>query len=311
MLNPIGLIGIGAGALWLFFSSKKPAVQTVKTTATDGTPVKVVVPVPSSVTPAQATGTPAAPPIATPPQAASAPVTPIQVPGTGVVYAPANSVTVSQGTVQPPAIIVTPSGASSSAIASTKDVQRALNTLGYAPKLAEDGVLGPKTITNVKAFQSKAGLVVDGNAGPATKAALAAALAKMAGGASPAGNAVQSAPNVNTVKLSPTAIGPVNPAPAMAMTGKDIQGNLNLLGASPPLVVDGNVGPKTVAAIKAFQTAHGLVADGVVGPKTKMAIYLALHPTAGMVINKTSGVTSDIGPGDLPPAVSGDAGTWA
>lgn len=35
------------------------------------------------------------------------------------------------------------------------------------------------------------------------------------------------------------------------------------------LVVDGKLGPKTIAVIKKWQKANGLVADGLVGPKTK------------------------------------------
>ncbi len=35
------------------------------------------------------------------------------------------------------------------------------------------------------------------------------------------------------------------------------------------LVVDGNLGPKTIAVIKAWQKQNGLVADGLIGPKTK------------------------------------------
>jgi peptidoglycan hydrolase-like protein with peptidoglycan-binding domain len=34
------------------------------------------------------------------------------------------------------------------------------------------------------------------------------------------------------------------------------------------LAADGNFGPKTEAAIRAFQSAHGSVPDGIVGPKT-------------------------------------------
>jgi peptidoglycan hydrolase-like protein with peptidoglycan-binding domain len=34
------------------------------------------------------------------------------------------------------------------------------------------------------------------------------------------------------------------------------------------VVVDGNFGAKTEAALRAFQQAHGLVADGIVGPET-------------------------------------------
>jgi hypothetical protein len=35
------------------------------------------------------------------------------------------------------------------------------------------------------------------------------------------------------------------------------------------LVVDGKLGPKTIAVIKQWQASHGLVPDGLVGPKTK------------------------------------------
>jgi hypothetical protein len=40
------------------------------------------------------------------------------------------------------------------------------------------------------------------------------------------------------------------------------------------LIIDGKLGPKTIAVIKQWQKAHGLVGDGLVGPKTK-AMMLA------------------------------------
>jgi len=58
-------------------------------------------------------------------------------------------------------------------------------------------------------------------------------------------------------------------------TGKrvsDLQSRLNTLGARPPLKVDGIFGPKTLAAVKAFQKAHGLKVDGLVGPLTTAAL---------------------------------------
>lgn len=53
-------------------------------------------------------------------------------------------------------------------------VQKALKTKYplYAGKLAVDNIDGPKTIAAVKEFQRRAGLVVDGIAGPATRHAL-------------------------------------------------------------------------------------------------------------------------------------------
>lgn len=52
----------------------------------------------------------------------------------------------------------------------------------------------------------------------------------------------------------------------------DLQ-NLDLL---PPGSVDGDFGPKTDAAVRAFQKAHGLTVDGRVGPATRAAIAAAL-----------------------------------
>lgn len=54
------------------------------------------------------------------------------------------------------------------------DLQRRLLSLGFNPG-PTDGKSGPKTIAAVRAFQDKFGLVVDGIAGPQTKAALARA----------------------------------------------------------------------------------------------------------------------------------------
>jgi putative chitinase len=51
-----------------------------------------------------------------------------------------------------------------------------------------------------------------------------------------------------------------------------LQTQLNRLGASPPLVVDGADGPATREAVKAFQAQHNLTVDGVVRPDTIAAI---------------------------------------
>lgn len=297
------LFAAGAATLgWVGWKKyKKPAAsdyQSVNVMGAGGVPIKVSTPIPTTVTRDQATATFTPHP--------SGPVkhqpVPTTVPGKGVVYAPPNTIQVNHDgeVLQPAPIIVSPGGSASIAIGSVKDVQHALNTLGYCkPPLAEDGKLGPMTTACIRAFQGKNHLSVDGNAGPATRAALSAALTGMAGGNSPIGAVVQTGnPASGQVKapvpqakpayspLSQTQLGPYDTAPnaagetidtkpALAMTNAQIQHALNLTGATPKLVEDGKLGPKSIAAVKSFQAAHGLIPDGVAGPKTKTALYLA------------------------------------
>lgn len=58
---------------------------------------------------------------------------------------------------------------------------------------------------------------------------------------------------------------------------KVIQNNLKSLGLYKGLV-DGLNGPLTTAAIRAFQTMHGLSVDGIYGPKTAAALFPPLIP---------------------------------
>jgi lysozyme len=67
-----------------------------------------------------------------------------------------------------------------------------------------------------------------------------------------------------------------SPPPFDLNTTEGVQRALNFLGASPALVVDGILGPKTRAAVQAFQRANRLAADGVVGPRTIACLSAAL-----------------------------------
>ncbi len=53
-----------------------------------------------------------------------------------------------------------------------------------------------------------------------------------------------------------------------------VQNQLNTLGQSPALAVDGSYGPMTKAAVSAYQTKKGLVVDGWAGPKTSAALAI-------------------------------------
>ena len=69
---------------------------------------------------------------------------------------------------------------------------------------------------------------------------------------------------------APVAAAPDPEAPRGSISW--IQARLNALGAAPPLAVDGDLGPATIAAVKAFQAQHNLAADGIVGPETLGAL---------------------------------------
>jgi peptidoglycan hydrolase-like protein with peptidoglycan-binding domain len=140
-------------------------------------------------------------------------------------------------------------GASGPAV---KTLQQSLANAGFSPG-AIDGQFGPKTAAAVKAFQSARGLVADGIVGPKTWAKLTAA----PGGSGP------------TLKQGQSG------APVAAL-----QNRLNQLGFNAG-AADGQFGPKTTAAVKAFQSSKGLVADGIVGPKTwnQLGITVSGTPT--------------------------------
>jgi peptidoglycan hydrolase-like protein with peptidoglycan-binding domain len=178
---PLILIGAaGVGLAWYEHhkksKSKLPVLQSLRATTPAGKPVQVVVPV-----------------AAQPPPVAGVSVTPLhpQNTGTGASYAPAPVVVQSSpGVLNLAPTVITSTGAATLSVTTPQDVQNALNTLGYAsPLLVVDGKLGPKSQAAVKAFQTKAGLTVDGVAGPQTKGALQSALATLAGPNSAVGDA--------------------------------------------------------------------------------------------------------------------------
>jgi peptidoglycan hydrolase-like protein with peptidoglycan-binding domain len=130
--------------------------------------------------------------------------------------------------------------------------------------------LGPANITGtfdatteqaVKDFQQGAGLTVDGIVGPITWQALPA--------------------DPNTPVLSLGGSGSVVTA---------LQNGLKRYGtsATDPGPVDGDFGPKTEAAVKAYQQDRGVQSDGVVGDQT----WWAPAGAAGATLASLSGLTT-------------------
>jgi putative chitinase len=91
--------------------------------------------------------------------------------------------------------------------------------------------------------------------------------------------------------------------------GEDVTKLQVKLGVDPI----GKFGPKTEAAVKGWQSAHGLVPDGVVGPDTwqKMFAPVAAPPTAHTVVNTPTSFTTVATPPSGYTVVTDTAASFA
>lgn len=271
-MDPImlALLGVGGLAAW-YFTRPKPAVQVIKGISQgagnvpSGTPVSIAIPVKAPA---------ALPPLPTP---YKAPVGQ-NVASAATGHVPSALVLPStNGILQMGAMIITPTGAANANVMTAKDVQNALNTLGYGP-LTVDGIIGQQSIASIKKFQDAhngAGKESGqyGQLSPNLSAALSDALVNLGTSATAAGPAASVAPAV-------TPSGAPVPTMRIGSSGASVvalQTNLNQLGAAPALTTDGKYGNLTATAVKAFQAHHSLTVDGVAGPQTQAAITLALQ----------------------------------
>ena len=126
------------------------------------------------------------------------------------------------------------------------DVRRLQIILGMIKLLdvpAIDSVFGPKTQDAVKSFQQGNNLTADGIVGPLTWKALPAD------------------PQTPTL-----ARGSTGGAVSALQKGLLAFGGANT--ATDPGPIDGNFGPRTESAVRAYQTQQNIAVDGVVGDQT-------------------------------------------
>jgi peptidoglycan hydrolase-like protein with peptidoglycan-binding domain len=189
---------------------------------------------------------------------------------------------------------------------------------GIVGMSVRDGNFGPQTYKAVVNWQKANNLTPDGVFGPASWAK--ADSASSDGGITDADrerilglvgltaqHSAQQATGTAPTPVVPTVIVENKPQPVpstavahptirLGSRGDAVKEWQGILG----LTKDGNFGPATERATKAFQTSHRLTADGIVGPKTWMAAYSSYASTTnvappGAVVDST---------GTLPPAMA-------
>jgi peptidoglycan hydrolase-like protein with peptidoglycan-binding domain len=127
--------------------------------------------------------------------------------------------------------------------ADVRRLQRLLVEMKLLNFTGIDGSFGPNTDTAVRSFQESAGLVADGIVGPLTWGALPA--------------------DPNTPQLSQGSTGTVVASLQQGLTVYSSEDS-----SVNPGAIDGDFGPMTAAAVRAYQADRGIAVDGIVGDQT-------------------------------------------
>lgn len=135
--------------------------------------------------------------------------------------------------------------------------QKAINGMGYSPKLVEDGIWGPKTNTGIRWAQSKIGVKVDGLWGTDTESAYQAYLER-----SDTSTGITIPSGTPVLRKGDTGTRVRQLQRALIKSGEKL----------PKYQDDGSFGTETQNALKSFQRKAGIAVDGVYGPKSATAL---------------------------------------
>lgn len=170
----------------------------------------------------------------------------------------------------PPGGAIYTIGSSGPAVSGIQDL---MNRVGCGP-IAVDGDYGPQTAGAVTCWQAKLSVDADGIWGPQTQAATDALFAYLSAAPSPPAPPTPPAEPAFDADLAAS----LNRAMQVVVRRGDkneavrwVQALLNNHGFDAG-AVDGDFGPRTDRAVRAFQTNRWLEVDGVVGPNTWRAL---------------------------------------
>jgi len=137
-----------------------------------------------------------------------------------------------------------------------RQLQQFLDAIGHDVG-SSDGIFGPKTLAGIRQFQERQGLTPDGVVGSKTRNAI--------------GRLAEALPAAAVLDKNGRVLRPG----ARGTDVRQIQEILALTGHNPG-GADGVFGPRTQAAIEAFQAEAGLKIDGKVGPNTRARLSATL-----------------------------------
>lgn len=154
-----------------------------------------------------------------------------------------------------------------------KLIQGVLLHNGYTISGGADGVFGASTASVLRKFQASNGIAATGAVDAKTAKILSQLAEKAAPAATPASSNTQSSSSQpsqsnqsSESNLSGLKVG------ALGSDVKSLQQKLIDSGIAVSGGADGIFGPATYQAVREFQSRHGLVVDGVVGPNTLAAL---------------------------------------